>query len=256
MRKRKVIVLATLALAAVVFLLLNTDEREPKYNGHSLSYWVNIFGDQWYNFLFASVDPRFAEATNAVSHIGTNALPYLLKWIRYEQPSWRSKLIRQVRQLPSSYLPKDKLSNFIEGNNNRKAYYAASSFRILGTNALPALPELTAMMRDTTSPNTALRAAFALSALGPSAFPILTNALADPKQPNRQTLVFAIYASMPKVVGTNACLPPLVAALTDSNPLVRDAATGALTHLAPEAITNSALPNVPDAAAITNAFSE
>lgn len=49
MRKRKVIILATLALAAALLLLLQKDEKEPTYNGRSLSYWLNNFGVQWYN---------------------------------------------------------------------------------------------------------------------------------------------------------------------------------------------------------------
>src|SRR4051794_29710941 len=77
-------VLAVFSLA--VFLVIRTEPPEPYYNGRSLSDWFH----QRMQFKDADgkdAKVKFDEATDAIRHIGTNALPLLLHRIRSEEPS-------------------------------------------------------------------------------------------------------------------------------------------------------------------------
>jgi HEAT repeat protein len=104
------------------------------------------------------------------------------------------------------------------------------AFGILGTNAASDIPELVAMMDDPNCPRTARRAIAALSSLGAPAFPQMTAALSNTSHPNRD-IIAAFLFWMAHDIGTNACLPPLTAALDDPDPQVRGAASRALYRL-------------------------
>src|SRR5436190_11030189 len=88
MRKRRVYVVLLAAGVLVVVGLLVCGvfrEREPEYGGKRLSEWVEV-----YVIPERSVPPvRVEEIDDAIRHVGTNALPYLLRWMRYEPPLLR-----------------------------------------------------------------------------------------------------------------------------------------------------------------------
>src|SRR6266481_4935661 len=100
MRRRTIIaVLAGCGLAFVIALLVFTRASEPRYNGRSLSRWLKIERDS----MSATVTGN-PEAEDAVRHIGTNALPYLIKLLDYEN-SWSSQVGYRISNLPQSYRP-------------------------------------------------------------------------------------------------------------------------------------------------------
>ncbi len=240
MRKRKTKVIGTIAAAVLVFLLFGSlltrkPVDDPQSNGHPLSYWIETYGAQWYDTDtgIASDTPELEDATNAISQLGTNALPLLLKWLPYDSPFWA----RPLHWIPSA-LGGEKLVARVEQNTIVRGAMASACFRLLGTNAEPAIPALTVMMRDTSRPIVATRAIFALGSIGKPTFPLLTQALSDIHQPEREHIINAIAVYMPRAVGTSACLPSLLAGLTDSDPSVRRRATNALNFLAPQTITN------------------
>src|SRR5260221_5062014 len=76
-------------------------EHEPTYAGKRLSEWVARLSSK--NSLEGD-----SEAENAIRHIGTNSLPYLLKWISYEPAPWRIKLYETagtfLKQNPNALL--------------------------------------------------------------------------------------------------------------------------------------------------------
>jgi len=227
MRRPKAFTSAILAIVvllgvAIGFLLTPNEVDEPRYNGHSLSHWVNTFGAQYYTRL--DYTPEFAAATNAISQIGTNALPFLLTWIQHEPSSRRDTIARQVRKLPIPHALARKLADLVKGTASDKAGYAGASIQILGANAVLAAPSLVRMMRDTNGPETAVRAIFALAKMGEPTFLLLTRALSDTSQPAREYIIWGIYANMLQAVGTNACIPPIISALRDTDPKVRNAA--------------------------------
>src|SRR4051794_5024002 len=90
MRKRRAfLILIGLGVACAV-LVLCTREREPEYGGKKLSEWVESMRSPGYT--------TYAQAKNGILEIGSNAVPYLLKWIRYEPPSWKSKLYAMMNR--------------------------------------------------------------------------------------------------------------------------------------------------------------
>jgi len=58
-------------------------EREPEYGGKRLSEWVE-------GVLGASTEGR-KQNYEAIGNIGTNALPYLVKWVGYDMSPWKRK---------------------------------------------------------------------------------------------------------------------------------------------------------------------
>src|SRR6185436_14560086 len=64
-------------------------ERESSYNGRALSDWIKILSKR------DGSDLETARAESAIRQIGTNAIPWLLKWIEYEdsprQAEWRDR---------------------------------------------------------------------------------------------------------------------------------------------------------------------
>lgn len=230
-KRRRVFTLLALAVLLTVAYFVLKPIDEPKYQGRSLSEWLAIYRSD----VYLQQTPEFEEARQAVLNIGTNALPYLLKWIRYEPPAWRETL---RRNLPSRIWDNDTFQKWIKGPTGERASHANAAFGILGTNALAALPELEALMKDNAAPRTASRAMSALASLGRSSLPIFETALADSNQTNRYRIIYNIRL-MAWAEGTNTCLPLLLQALTNDDRMVRTATTNVLTQLAPEMLTNA-----------------
>jgi hypothetical protein len=96
MRKRKrVVLLGACLLVAALLVSLLARESGPRYNGRSLSKWVVLYDKH----AMTQESPEFAEAVQAIQTIGTNALPYLLKWIQQEPPSWQRTALRTLPPL-------------------------------------------------------------------------------------------------------------------------------------------------------------
>jgi hypothetical protein len=80
--KKILIAVGCAAIAVTVLILFPSSNTEPTYDGHSPSYWVeNCRG----------IGKPQEKASEANSHIGTNAIPYLIKWIQYEEPTWKRR---------------------------------------------------------------------------------------------------------------------------------------------------------------------
>src|SRR5436190_271760 len=135
-RRRVVTIFAGVILAVVVAAFVWPGAREPEYKGKTLSEYVRMLQfrgpvhvqgvDMW--------GPEAAE--EAAKSMGTNALPWLVRWISYEPsaPTVRSALFaRKCRML--------KLADIL----SRKAglgFFSGQFFGLLGTNALPAVSEV------------------------------------------------------------------------------------------------------------------
>jgi hypothetical protein len=229
MRKRRTLLIAAacLGLALTLAALLPHDD-EPRYNGRPLSKWLQVYCENARNQNF----PQASEAEQAIRAIGTNALPFLLKWIRQQPPSWHRTAHRRLPEYLSDNAP---VSLLIDGPGYERANEVMVAFALLGTNAAPAIPDLVALMKDT---NKVDRAVGALSGVGAPALPHMLAALANTNQTGRSMILFYIR-DMARKVGTNAFLPPLKAALQDPDPEVRGMASGVLHYLAHESPTNA-----------------
>jgi hypothetical protein len=250
MRTRRKWLLMLAAGAALIITLafvlpLSKREPEPTHNGRTLSEWLKDYRRPERNWGMPT------EAELAVRSIGTNALPFLLEWIRYELPPWRSKLLQlATRPVEGKTLDEAQIvygQSFILGKSTRLAELAEVGFIVLTTNAASAIPELEALMKDHQNPVVRVRAIYALGEIGGPAIPALANALADINQSNRIEIIYAIFAvernSPPYCRDTcrAACLPALTRALNDPDAEVRRQAKVTLYNIVPRKLT-SALP--------------
>lgn len=164
-------------LLMVLFFVLKPAD-EPNYQSRPLSEWLAIYQSD----VCGQQSSEFEEAREAVIHIGTNALPYLLKCIRYEPPAWKKRI---RRQLPDPIADNETFNRWFDGPSDRRSECAMLGLGILGTNAVAVMPELVTMMRDSTTPARSVRAMLALGSFGESAIPAYRLALADTNQSKR-----------------------------------------------------------------------
>jgi hypothetical protein len=190
--KRLSILLAVLCLPAGSLL----HAAEPVYNGKALSEWL------------VTLQTNSSDA-EAIRQIGTNGLPTLLDIIGIEQ--WNRKKV----------LGKLKSRDFREAAGNKKVSpevfrgLAVDGFSILGTNAEPAIPQLTKLLYKNSECR--LEVANALTQIGPKGFAVLTNAFTD--EDLAGVLVLAIGQKGGGDLQTVTKV--LICALKSPNPIIR-----------------------------------
>lgn len=192
MRKRiKVLVLFSLGCIAVVLALVPS-EREPTYQGRTLSEWIQQAGPPWDRSA-----TRTALLRDALLHMGTNVFPTLVKWVSYQPPSWRKSLNPLFARYPA--LRRSKVMDSLFYTAERRSEQARAAFWALTTNGAPALPALACLSANTNNPDASMFASIC-------AFYILLDA------------------------NSNSAF--LTTALTYPDPFIRRAATNALNNLA------------------------
>jgi hypothetical protein len=140
--KRRRILLPIFVIAVVGGIAWFASEpSDPVYQGRRLSEWV----DDNYQSHLAVARPGLSKgaqerAENAIRHIGTNAIPTLLKMIRYTDSPLKKKIMALA----------DK-QRLITVNIHPEDYYhdsAYTAFMALGPVAKPAVPNLVALLTD------------------------------------------------------------------------------------------------------------
>jgi hypothetical protein len=100
-------------------------EREPEYDGKTLGEWL-LYKQP------ASESNLPNPQIEAIRQIGEEAVPWLLKWARYQSPPWRWRLNR--------FFGEDR------GIERSQAVWFA--FRVLGPKAADAIPDLARMANN------------------------------------------------------------------------------------------------------------
>jgi hypothetical protein len=185
------------ALVVGLLLLLNRDP-EPAYNGKRLGEWISIY-------LAAESLTAVKEAGAAIQMIGTNALPILIDWIDYHHGPLRRHALTHWDKLPGGLRNHSVFHRWLFGGYQRSGH-AQSAFAVLRDQAVPAIPALHQLVRDSASPETRRGAVMALAAIGPGAMTAMTNILATAFY-DEQRLVLNSLTKL----GTNAA--PAVPAL-------------------------------------------
>src|SRR5713101_300132 len=134
MRRRPVLPLSfLLLLVAGAAFFLHHHGREPEYNGLKLSEWLKACAG-----ISTLPDvPGYSKAADAVQHLGTNALPWLIKWTLYDESGGDAKLRALASRLPRRL---SGLFRFADPYECRKM--GTTGFAILGDAASPAVPDL------------------------------------------------------------------------------------------------------------------
>src|SRR5512140_1647935 len=122
MRKTRAAAVASLVLAAfgaLLWLRSSLGEREPVYQGKTLTYWLSDF---WPG---RKPTPEKLEKDRfAVRQIGTNAIPILLRWIAAKDDPLKQKTVSWISDHPRTPF---RLESDVDKN-----MLAVSGFHILG----------------------------------------------------------------------------------------------------------------------------
>src|SRR5205085_1575714 len=106
---------------------------------------------------------------DAMRHIGTNALPFLVEWIQYRGTPCSARARSLIAKLP----PWIQKTSFARSVLFDKAWFRAMAtvrcFYVLGPEAAPVAPRLIRLMNDPLKPAIAARAVDALSGIGQGA---------------------------------------------------------------------------------------
>jgi len=162
--------------------------------------------------------------------MGSNSVPYLLKWIRYEKPPWMAALFRTVNSIAFRVRPAGVFAT--DAKDKVRAQRAMYALIILGPRAEGAIGELTKMLYETNNSASSAYAPMALAAIGKKRLPHLVAVLT-----NQQTtsLVRCRVVGHIGLMGTNAlsCVPDLRQAQESSSWIVRRDATNVLRRIDP-----------------------
>jgi hypothetical protein len=131
-RRRRFLILVAVCGVVLTITLASSGEREPKYKGQTLTYWL----------VKLSHDASEKEALTAINQIGTNAVPWLTKWIVYEPSMTKQRLLDFTQKLPEKL--QRPLQVMITGDRwwAERQELALIGFRELGPQARSAAPEL------------------------------------------------------------------------------------------------------------------
>jgi len=140
-------------------------------------------------------------AVSAVRTIGTNAVPFLLKWIRHESPDWRYRLHRAVCKLPSFISESSLVEKVTADRAEDRARNAQMGFAVLGALASNAVPELVKLLDVRKCPDTGSRAMWILGDLGPDGIAALIRRI---ESTNGYGGTTAIKVLSHRGLGTNA----------------------------------------------------
>ena len=216
--RKWILILACGILAlALVWTLSN---REPRYEGRPLGQWLAELGWQDEDEIWDANDrAREAKAQRArevLGRIGPEAIPHLLRWVRYETPP--PSLFRGLLRVARHHF------GFATDALRYRADGTPTAFGLLGPAAAPAVPRLVTYARSG-SWEVRYRSIDALATIGPSALPALTNLLSADNGDIRCRVAQRLGRC-----GTNAApaIPALVAALKDSKATVQGAAAWTL----------------------------
>lgn len=224
MRRRRVIfVLAVCVLVAIAVVALRPDQREPEYNGKTLSQWLLYKPDA------SSASNALALQIDSIRQIGEPAVPWLLKWARYKCPAWRQTLIRFV-PIPSL---RSSIGRIIgEERRFQRCQAVWFAFRVLGPKAADAIPELTRMINNPKGSEFYGKPLLALATMGDRGFPPVLAVLETPRHINRATAARLIGETVEWGTNRLRAVPALVSCLHDKEFMLVAAAESSLANIA------------------------
>jgi len=139
-RRRVIVIVGGCVVAGILGVALWPGEREPSYKGKTLYEWLG------YHKLVLFDPKERAFAGQAVRAIGTNGVPWMLKWLKsFDKPDLGDKLLDVYGKVPG-WLGSRKVERYlIQRSGRAHAEAAMNGFVILGPEARGALPELEGM---------------------------------------------------------------------------------------------------------------
>ena len=206
MRKRVQVGLAVFLVAVVGAVgWMTFSSREPMYQGKSLSKWLEGYSFQPNPTIPLTERQEWQQADRAVRHLGTNAIPTLLRVLRARDAPWKLMLVTLAAK-------RDMIIPSISwaGDRNMCGAMAFASLRETASNSVPALVQIYKENRSSESRNAVV---IALGNIGPTAekaVPCLLDAATNSDSSIRFNALIALgeIHARPELV-----VPVLVAAL-------------------------------------------
>lgn len=186
------LVAAVIALLLVTIVFRAAGPGEPSYQGRSLSSWLTEY-DKFNDVAYAHASPPQPWPHDAVRHMGTNAIPWLLKSLTQRDSRFKMAVMRLVK-LQSVF----KLH--ITPARVRQERVAAA-FETLGPMAEPAIPALIELLAD---PDARRGALSSLSNIGQACVPPVVRALTNRDPAIKSGLVWVLYDRYPFATGEPA----------------------------------------------------
>jgi hypothetical protein len=219
------------ATACVIAAILLTRKKEPSHRGYPLNNWVKLLSHD--NIQEFGVDCTEDNAPDAIRAIGTNALPFLVEWLKCEGGATpvQDAVYKCTQKLPVLQKIHGLEDWAIQDTKEVRSAGALVAFRVLGQSAAQAIPELFRMA--TKNPRNIWatpqhQAIEALVGIGEPALPALLSIATN------KTVDFRVRSDAAESIGhlgTNAA--PAISTLLniledDAEPVVGDCAAQAL----------------------------
>jgi hypothetical protein len=180
MRRRWYYIWGILVAGCVIAAMAFWPSDEPSYEGRTLSQWLDV-GDHYYQASDCCYTNTGALG-KAVLHMGPNAIPILVRYVKYEVDPWQIAALKFLRtNLPNSSLT-ERLVSRISQNTERRAN-ATRAIVYLGPRAEAAIP---ALIRCLDRPQKSPFAMDALVAIGEKSIPALLAAQTNAVSTNPQ----------------------------------------------------------------------
>ena len=179
-----------LLLGAIVFRAWS--HAEPSYQGRPLSAWLREY-DKFEDAAYVHAAPPKPWPYDAVRHIGTNAIPWLLKSLRQRDSRLKIEVMRLVKLQSVLKL------HFTPARVRRDR--AAQAFGTLGLTAKPAIPALIELLGE---PDARPGAVSSLVCIGRPCVPPMVQALTNHNPAIKTSLVWALYCLYPFASGEPA----------------------------------------------------
>jgi len=215
-RRRRILILVAACSVVLTIFLASSGEREPRYKGQTLTYWLGKSFDR----------PSEDEASTAISQIGTNAIPWLTKWIVYEPSKTKLRLMAFTEKLPRKFQGPLQVMITDDRMWAVRDDLAIRGFRALGPQARSAAPELVqALVRGKGMYGYPLTAA--LVAIGDDSIPPIVNVMTNLANP-KELRIHAVYWLGSLRTANGFATSNLVACIQKQEPEVGLASAGVL----------------------------
>jgi HEAT repeat protein len=227
---RKLVISAVAPAIFAILLIAISQPSEPKYNGKKLSAWLIEYRQ---TFRIPTDSPAPCEADVALNNIGTNAIPYLLKWLPYHKTRTQNRIEHLYEKLPT-FLARSAVARWVyKDQMDVRSISATLGFRALGEKASIAIPVLLRMANEE-RPNedeTARRAIQALASLGDDNVIVLAHFLTN-SMPSRRRYIAEMLGFDISLGGSPpARVPILLGCLDDADDSVVEVAAETLGRL-------------------------